>query len=98
MWHRAAWWHGVRRASSLPYWRMRWFDHHGNVVGSLGDQNSYTEVALSPDDTRVATSQGYPVRNVWLFDVRTGTGSRVSRYQAAKDIPAGRPMAKCCIT
>ena len=79
------------RASSLSVWSMRWLDLHGNVVGSFGEHNSYTEIALSPDETRVATSQGNPVRSIWLFDVRTGTGARVSSLPGEERFPRWSP-------
>ena len=36
--------------------RLTWYDRAGTVLGLAGDQGAYWDVALSPDDSRVATS------------------------------------------
>ena len=36
--------------------RLTWYDRAGTVLGPAGDQGAYWDVALSPDDSRVATS------------------------------------------
>ena len=36
--------------------RLTWYDRAGTVLGPAGDQGAYWDVALSPDDSRVATT------------------------------------------
>jgi len=36
--------------------RLTWYDRAGTVLGPAGQQGAYWDVALSPDDSRVATS------------------------------------------
>jgi hypothetical protein len=77
--------------SSLPTWRMRWLDHHGNVTGSLGEAGAIMDLALSPDETKVAASQGYPQRQVWIYNVQTGTSSRASSLSGDERFPRWSP-------
>ena len=77
--------------SNLPIWRMRWFDHHGNVTGSVGEPAQITALALSPDETKVATSQGYPQRHVWIYNAQTGTASRASSFSGDERYPRWSP-------
>jgi serine/threonine protein kinase len=74
-------------AANLPAWRMRWVDHHGNVAGTLGEVAQITALALSPDEEQVAVSQGYPQRQVWIYNVRKGTSARVSTVAGDERFP-----------
>jgi Tol biopolymer transport system component len=60
------------QTGSLVRSQLTWFDRAGTQLGKLGDQADYVDVALSPDDTRVAVSlmdleRG--TRDLWIFDV-----------------------------
>ena len=69
---------------ALPIWRLRWFDRNGNVTGTVGDPAGYSSISLSPDDSRVATVQGFPDQQVWIHNLQNGTGARLSA-QASGD-------------
>jgi Tol biopolymer transport system component len=61
--------------------QLTWFNRTGTKVSTLGEPGDYVDVALSPDDSRVATSlidadQG--TRQIWTFDVARGVGQRVT--------------------
>ncbi len=76
-----------RSAISLPVWRLRWFDRNGNVLGTVGDPGVYTGLALSPDDTRVAVTQGSLAEDVWIYNVQRGTGFRLTTEPGLKIHP-----------
>ncbi len=44
------------QTGSLVRSQLTWFDRAGTRLATLGDQADYVDVALSPDDTRVAVS------------------------------------------
>ena len=57
------------------------FDRQGKPVGTVGDRGYYNNVALSPDQTRIALLRGDPVKgttDVWVFDVATGKGTQIT--------------------
>ncbi len=60
--------------------QLTWFDRTGKLLSRLGEPADYVDVALSPDNTRVATSILNPTlgtaRDVWIFDVERTVGER----------------------
>ena len=59
--------------------QLTWFDRKGKRLSTLGEPADYVDVALSPDNSRVATSVLTPAattRDVWTFDVTRGVGER----------------------
>jgi hypothetical protein len=61
--------------------QLTWFDRQGNLLSTIGERGDYTDVALSPDGSRVATSVMNPehgTRDLWTFDVARGTGERLT--------------------
>ena len=52
------------QTGSLVRSQLTWFDRAGTRLATLGDPADYVDVALSPDDTRVAVS---------LMDLQIGT-------------------------
>ena len=80
-----------RSSASLPVWRLRWFDRSGNILSTVGDPGTYMALALSPDETQLAVMQGYPASDIWLYDLRKGTGSRLSTEAGSKMNPLWSP-------
>jgi serine/threonine-protein kinase len=74
-------------SSSVASWEMRWFDLEGNVLGRIGERAGLVSMALSPDESRVATWQGFPTPNIWIYDVRTGLGARLSNSPEGESEP-----------
>ena len=61
--------------------RLAWFDREGTELGSFGEPGDYGDVSLSPDGTRVAVSvrePGSEAADIWVFDVASGAGTRVT--------------------
>jgi Tol biopolymer transport system component len=57
------------------------FDRQGKPVGTVGERGYYNNVALSPDQTRVALLRGDALKgttDVWVFDVATGKGTQIT--------------------
>jgi len=80
--------------ASLPIWRLRWFDRDGNVLSTVGDPGSFQTLALSPDEEQVATMQGFPATDIWIYNLKRGTGARVSTEPGLKTHPVWSPDGK----
>ena len=55
-----------------------WVDHQGNVDPLDMPAQIYGVLALSPDGERVAVQVAGPTDHVWVYDVTTGRGSRLT--------------------
>ena len=64
--------------------RLTWYDRAGTVLGPAGDQGAYWDVALSPDDSRVATS----------LDEGRAEGPSISVLELARGV-MGRLTFRC---
>ena len=62
--------------------QLTWFDKRGNKLGTVGDVGLYFAVAISPDDSRVATVKEVFRPNIdqdiWMFDSSRTTMGRVT--------------------
>jgi hypothetical protein len=62
--------------------QLTWFDRHGTKIGTAGDVGLYSAVAISPDDSRVATVKEVFRPNIdqdiWVFDRSRTTMGRVT--------------------
>jgi hypothetical protein len=62
--------------------QLTWFDRHGTKIGTAGDVGLYSAVAISPDDSRVATVKEVFRPNIdqdiWVFDSSRTTMGRVT--------------------
>jgi eukaryotic-like serine/threonine-protein kinase len=68
---------GVTRATT----RLTWFDRQGRATGTVGDPAPYWNLALSPDERKVAVSMvtGTPGnRDIWIIDLARGSMSRLT--------------------
>ena len=67
------------QTGSLVRSQLTWFDRAGTQLTTLGDQADYVDVALSPDDRRVAVSLldlDRGTHDIWVFDVARRLGER----------------------
>jgi Tol biopolymer transport system component len=61
--------------------RLTWFDRTGRVLGTLGEAGAYVNLALSPDERRVAVTMatGSPENlDIWIIDLMRGVRSRLT--------------------
>ena len=68
--------------------QLVWFDREGTELGRVGAPGDYGDVSLSPDGARVAVSvraPGSEAADIWVFDVVSGMGTRVT-FDPADDI------------
>ena len=76
---------GGRRESQLV-----WFDLEGKEIGRIGKPADYGDISLSPDGKRVAVSlreAGSATADIWVFDVGSGTGARLTTDPADEIAP-----------
>jgi eukaryotic-like serine/threonine-protein kinase len=60
--------------------QFTWLDREGRVLGHPGEGGQYSDVALSPDGSRLAYSRATEggTRQVWILDIGRGIDSRFS--------------------
>jgi eukaryotic-like serine/threonine-protein kinase len=61
--------------------RLVWLDRTGKEVGSVGEPGHFGLVRISPDGKRLAADVEDPAtggRDVWVYDLDTGIGSRLT--------------------
>jgi Tol biopolymer transport system component len=62
-----------------------WFDRSGREIATVGAENNYTDVRLSPDGTTAAVVVPDPAsgnRDIWLVDLGTGVMTRFTSHPA----------------
>jgi Tol biopolymer transport system component len=75
------------RGSSGQITRLTWFDREGHSTGTIGEPAQYFNLALSPDERKVAVSviTGKPGnRDIWVIDAARGSMSRLT-FDAGDD-------------
>jgi Tol biopolymer transport system component len=69
--------------------QMTWYSRDGKKLDTIGQPDIYTDPALSPDGSRVAVAVGEPGKgNIWVFDTKRGTASRLTFSSADVSDPA----------
>ncbi|MGB7266369.1 MAG: hypothetical protein WBC92_12710, partial [Terracidiphilus sp.] len=59
--------------------QLAWFSRTGQRLGAVGETNIFTNPALSPDGARLAAGVGpHGDRDIWIFDLKRGTASRLT--------------------
>ena len=75
--------------------QLVWFDRReGTELGRVGAPADYGDVSLSTDGMRVAVSvrePGSEIADIWVFDVASGTGTRVTSDPADDIAPVWSP-------
>jgi Tol biopolymer transport system component len=91
------------RGGKTALWlsRLSWFDRQGRQLGNVGDTGtySYTDLALSPDGTRLAAARIDPkvaggevgMWVIWLLDLIRGVSTRFTFDLAPDSAPVWSP-------
>ncbi len=59
--------------------RITWFDRSGRALGTLGNPGNHFALAISPDGGRaVVETQLSPNADLWVYDLASGAGTRVT--------------------
>ena len=69
------------RDGSLATTQLTWFDRAGRALGTLGEAAPYINLALSPDERRVAVALGTGSpenRDIWIIDIARNVRSRLT--------------------
>ena len=71
----------VYAREELPVTQLTWFDRAGRILATVGEPAQYGNLALSPDETRVAVSMrtGNPENiDIWIIDIARNRRSRLT--------------------
>jgi eukaryotic-like serine/threonine-protein kinase len=82
------------RGGARPVSQLTWVDRAGKPVGTVGEPGDYFNIALSPDEKRVAVTllTGAPEnRDVWLIDIPRSVSSRLTSDPANDILPTWSP-------
>jgi hypothetical protein len=74
--------------------QLAWFDRAGKQTQTVGQPGDYTDVALSPDETRVAVTRRDPQGSnldLWLIDIARNAPSRFTFHEAVDRWPVWSP-------
>jgi Tol biopolymer transport system component len=62
--------------------QLTWFNRAGQIVGTVGEPSVYGDIALSPDERRIAAAVGTPStpevpnQDIWIIDIARNVTSR----------------------
>jgi eukaryotic-like serine/threonine-protein kinase len=74
--------------------QLTWFDRAGRALGTLGEAAQYTNLALSPDGSRVAVAlrTGSPEnQDIWIIDIARNISSRLTDDPGSDGSPVWSP-------
>jgi Tol biopolymer transport system component/tRNA A-37 threonylcarbamoyl transferase component Bud32 len=81
----------VYRGASTGDERLGWLDRQGNRLGMVGEPHQYSDVAISPDEKRVALGRIEPGRDIWLTDFAHASDTRFTFDPATERNPVWSP-------
>jgi len=61
--------------------QLTWYDRDGKRLGTVGEQGRYGQIALSPDEKRVALARAEATRamfNIWVLELGNGVLTRLT--------------------
>ena len=74
--------------------QLTWFDRAGRALGTLGEAARYINLALSPDERRVAVAlaTGSPQNSdIWIIDIARNIRSRLTTDPGTDAAPVWSP-------
>jgi Tol biopolymer transport system component len=78
-------------------WDLSWLTRDGKKAGAIAPVDRYFIPALSPDGTRLAVTifNGLGgTGDIWIFDLKRGTNTRLTFGPAPQQIPVWTPDGK----
>ncbi len=67
---------------------MTWFDRGGKALGTVGERGGYTELNLSPDEKRVAVTDGNTAAaTIWVHDLQSKLKTRLTFGSGVERFP-----------
>jgi len=75
-------------------WDLLWFGRDGKQMGAVARAGRYFSPALSPDGTRLAVTVFSGIQgtgDIWVFDLKRGTNTRLTFGPALQQVPAWTP-------
>ena len=81
----------VYRPAIAMQTQLVWVDRTGKPVASVAPPGTYNNVALSPDETRVAFDRPGPTNDVWLMDLQRRITSRFTFQPPNNNVPLWSP-------
>ena len=83
---------GVLAFTSAPAHRLIWFDRAGQRLPIASSADRISNIALSPDGTRVAARRFFQGNyDIWVIDLARGTTSRATSSPAPDGAPVWSP-------
>jgi Tol biopolymer transport system component len=82
------------RGGARPVSQLTWVDRGGRLLGTVGEPGDYFNIALAPDEKRVAVTllTGTPEnRDIWLIDIPRSVSSRLTSDPANDVLPTWSP-------
>lgn len=76
---------------------LSWLDRSCRVVERLDPPGQYSDPDISPDGTRLAVAKVDPsmgTSDVWIFDLRRGTGTPLTTHKGSESEPVWSPDGK----
>ncbi len=79
-------------SGSIANRQLVWFDREGKSLGTVGPPGEYNDIALAPDEKRVAAQRIVGTNSdIWLLDLARGLPSRFTFDAATEDDPVWSP-------
>ena len=71
--------------------QLTWLDRSGTVSSRVGDPAPYSDLALSPDGTRVASFHADAQFDIWLYEFARGVSTRFTFAPSVERYPVWSP-------